>query len=309
MRYISLLAMLPLLLPSCDSITEKVGSARAVPIHFNQDDEWRDHWYDGNAEVNVYETKQARYQDIHPGKTVLIFVTEDFLSDKQVKNENYSDKTSTSVLKTNLIRKFDTGVYDYSIMTSVFTPVDHKAFPKTLKITTSSQDWCGQSFMQLNHEQNKYRVRQYSYFEKEGDQNFTVDDLMNEDEIFNQIRFDPDLLPTGSKNMLPGTAFSRLKHIEFKSYPVTLTKDTYTGTDFTGKNPEVYKIVFPDFDRTLEIIYESKFPFQILGWTDTYAALSGEKLTSISKMISSKRMPYWSKHNLEDSHLRAEIGL
>jgi hypothetical protein len=297
------------LLASCDSITEKDGSARAVPVNFNQDDQWRDHWYDGNAEVNVYEAKQARYQDIHPGKTVLIFVTEDFLTDKQVKNETYTDKASTSVLKTNLIRKFDTGVYDYSIMTSVFTAVDHKAFPHSLKITTSSQDWCGHSFMQLNHEQNKYRVHQYSYFEKEGDQNFTVDDVMNEDEIFNQIRFDPDLLPTGSKNMLPGTAFSRLKHIEFKPYPVTLIKGSYAGTDFTGQNLESYQMVFPDFDRTLEIIYEAQFPFQIVGWKDTYAVLSGEKLTSINKMVSSKRMPYWSEHNLEDSHIRAELGL
>ena len=222
---------------------------------------------------------------------------------------SYSDKASTSVLKTNLIRKFETGVYDYSIMTSVFTPVDQRAFPHTLKITTSSQDWCGQSFMQLNHEQNKYRVHHYSYFEKEGDENFTVDDLMNEDELFNQIRFDPQLLPTGSKNMLPGTAFSRLKHIEFKSYPVTLTKGRYAGADFTGKNLEAYKIVFPDFDRTLEIIYETQFPFQIIGWTDTYAALSGERLTSTNKIISSKRMPYWSEHDLDDSHLRAELGL
>jgi hypothetical protein len=194
-------------------------------------------------------------------------------------------------------------------MTSVFTPVDHKEFPNTLKITTSVQDWCGHGFMQLNHEQDKYRVHQFSYFEKEGDRNFTVDDLMNEDEIFNQIRFDPQLLPTGSKNMLPGTAFSRLKHIEFKSYPVTLSKGKYTGTDLTGKNPEVYQVVFPDFDRTLEIIYEAKFPFQIIGWTDTYAALSGERLTSVNKLISNNRMPYWSEHDLDDSHIRAEIGL
>ena len=309
MKYILLSAALLSVLTGCDSIIDHENSARAVSVNFNQDDEWRDHWYDGNAEVNVYETRQARYQDIHPGKTVLIFVTEDFLTEKQVKNETYADKASTSVLKTNLIRKFDTGVYDYSIMTSVFTPVDHKAFPSTLKITTSSQDWCGQSFVQLNHEKNKYQVRQYSYFEKEGDQNFTVDALMNEDEIFNQIRFNPELLPSGSKNMLPGTAFSRLKHIEFRSYPVILTKGSYAGNDFTGKKLDFYKIVFPDFDRTLEIIYEAQFPFQIVGWTDTYTAISGEKLTSISKMISSNRMPYWSKHNLEDSHLRAELGL
>ena len=283
--------------------------AKAQKINLENDSEWRELWYDGNAEVNIYETQQARYQDVHPGKTVLVFVTEDFLTDKQVKNETYTDKASTGVLKTNLIRKFETGVYDYSMMTSVFTPVDHDTYPHTLKITLSSQDWCGQSFMQLNHEKNKYKVDQFSYFEKEGDQTFHVEDLLTEDELFNQIRFNPDILPTGSHLILPGTAFSRLKHIEFKPYEVELSQEKYTGTEFDAPNLEVYKVIYPAFERTLEIIYEAKFPFSIIGWKDTCPAFSGEKLTSISRRISSKRLPYWSKHNLEDRHLRTELGL
>lgn len=308
MKWISIMILASLMI-GCQNPAGKDTGGRAVLVNYNQDKAWKELWYDGNAEINVYETQQARYQDIHPGHTVLIFVTEDFLTDKQVKNETYTSDASTSVLKTNQVIKFETGVYDYSIMTSVFSPVEKKKYPRTLKITTSSQDWCGQSYTQLNHAENSYRVSQFSYFESEGDRQFSVDDLLTEDEIFNQIRLNPGHLPTGEKAILPGTVFTRLKHIEYKPYPVQLTRNPFGGTGFPGDNLEVYQVIFPEFDRTLEIIYESDFPYHIAGWTDTYAVASGEKLTSISKRISTKRMPYWSQHDLEDHHLRAELGL
>jgi hypothetical protein len=302
-------AILITMLAACNSSSLDNQGAAAVAVKLSQNDEWKKHWYDGNAEVNVYTTAQARYQDIHPGKTVLIFVTEDFLTGKQVKNESYEDKASTSVLKTNLIRKFDTGVYDYSIMTSVFTPVDHEKFPNTLKINMTSQDWCGHSFFQLNHEKGKYRVSQYSYFEKEADEIYSVPDLMTEDELFNQIRFNPEFLPVGNLQILPGIAFSRLSHKEYKAYAATLSRSPYEGSEFQGNNLEMFQVTFPELDRNLEIVYESAFPYKIVGWKDTYAVMSGEKLTSISNLISSKRMPYWSEHDLEDGHLRTELGL
>lgn len=286
-----------------------IRTERAMRVSMENDQEWQQYWYDGKAEVNIYETEQARYQDVHPGKTVLIFVTEDFLTEKQVKNETYGNQPSTSVLKTNMIRKFDTGIYDYSIMSSVFTPVDHKSYPNTLKVTLSAQDWCGQSFMQLNHENNKYLVNQYSYFEKEGDRSFQVDDYLMEDELFNQLRFNPEILPTGSIKILPGTTFSRLKHIEFKPYQAEASQKNYTGSEFEGEHLESYEIHYPDLDRNFEIIYEAKFPYAIAGWKDTYPVFSGEKLTSLYRRISSKRLPYWSQHNLSDSYLRKELGL
>ena len=59
----------------------------------------------------------------------MIFVTEDFLTEKQVKNDHYKNPKSVSILKNNQISKFPTGIYDYSIMKSVFTPIDIKEFP------------------------------------------------------------------------------------------------------------------------------------------------------------------------------------
>ncbi len=127
-------------------------------------------WYQGKAEISSFELQQNRYNNIHDGEMVMIFVTEDFLTDKQVKNDNYSSSKSTKIIKNNRIRKFTTGIYDYSIYTSIFTDVGSHDDINTLKVSMSSQDWCGQSFSQINNIGNQNRISSYSYFENEGDQ-------------------------------------------------------------------------------------------------------------------------------------------
>ena len=82
-----------------------------------------DYWYQGKAEITSYEMEQARYGEIRKGHAVLIFVTEDFSKSKQVKLDNpqKDPEDAVKILKLNFVRKFITGIYPYSIMTSVFT--------------------------------------------------------------------------------------------------------------------------------------------------------------------------------------------
>ena len=77
------------------------------------------YWTQGKAEVNVYELSQNRYKDNHPGQLVSVFVTEDFLTDKQVKNETYTNPKSTWTFKNIQLRKFTTGIYDYSLFSRI----------------------------------------------------------------------------------------------------------------------------------------------------------------------------------------------
>ncbi|MBK9488612.1 MAG: hypothetical protein IPO07_07345 [Haliscomenobacter sp.] len=91
------------------------------------------YWFEGKAEISHYTLSQNRYRDVHPGEAVLVFVTEPFLTDKQVKNEKGQLENSTTVLKLNAIQRFTTGIYDYSVMTSVFTPEDLKRYPHSSK--------------------------------------------------------------------------------------------------------------------------------------------------------------------------------
>ena len=177
-----------------------------------------DYWYQGKAEITSYEMEQARYGEIRKGHAVLIFVTEDFSKSKQVKLDNpqKDPEDAVKILKLNFVRKFITGIYPYSIMTSVFTPVELSSHPNTLKLSFSSQEWCGNVHTQANHKKNRYEFNSYSYFESEGDAKFELEDAILEDELWTRIRISPDRLPVGNIKIIPSLLSSRLKHFELK---------------------------------------------------------------------------------------------
>lgn len=282
-------------------------SSKATSV--KEDTKLDDYWYQGKAEINSYKLEQVRYSDVHPGEAVLVFVTEDFLTDKQVKNDNYTNKNSTPILKNNFLRKFTTGIYDYSIMTSIFTPTETNKFPKTQKITISSQDWCGQSFMQINQQKNKYKVALRSYFESEGDKDFTIDGAMLEDEIFNRIRMNPDKLPTGKTQLIPSTTIVRLMHLDMKPMDATISKSKYTGSEFEGNDLVAYEIAYPALKRQLTVVYQKEAPYIIEGWTDSYTALSRQKMTTKATRKKTVLSPYWQQHGVKDIRLRKDLEL
>ncbi len=282
-----------------------IDSQRLVPVNGLSD-----YWYQGKAEITRYTLSQNRYRDLHDGEAVLVFVTEDFLTDKQVKNEYYENPNSTGVLKMNYLRKFPTGIYDYSIMTSVFTPTETENFPHTLKITSSSQEWCGQSYLQFNKEMDYYRATLHSYFEKEADTVQQVDLALTEDELFNRIRIAPTDLPTGEVEIIPGTGYTLLMHKPMQPYLATLTLEAYTGDTFSGDDLKAYRVEFPGLDRTLEIVFEAQAPYIIEGWTDTYpSVMDGEKRTTIARRTKTIQSAYWEKNSKGDQNLRAELGM
>lgn len=261
------------------------------------------YWYQGLAELNSYELKQSRYGQVHEGTAVLIFVTEPFNTEKQVKADKPDQVPSTNVLKLNFTKKFTTGVYPYSIMSSVFTPIDQKVYPNTLKVSTTSQDWCGHSFMQLNLKKGKYHVGQFSYFESEGDRSTEVEKVLLEDEIWNLIRLQGSNLPEGKIKIYPSTQYIRLKHKENE----VLEADASLKK---GKEINTYNINYSD--RSLSIEFENKEPFKIIGWTENYILNDGstpENLTTTATLKETIMLDYWNKHDVVDSVYRSKLGL
>jgi hypothetical protein len=267
------------------------------------------YWYQGKAEISRFALQQHRYRDVHPGEAVLIMVTEDFLTDKQVKNDRYKNPNSIPVLKTNFLTHFTTGLYDYSIMTSVFSPVDVKAHPHTLKVTHSSQDWCGQTFMQVNLGAQGYRAQVRSYFEEEADTDTTVPAVVLEDELFNRIRMHPGSLPVGKIQVLPGATLVRLLHKEFKPLEVAASLSPYTGADFSGEQLQAYRLYFPALERTLEIVFEQAPPHLIAGWTDDYPGFDKVQRRTIARRTHLLLDDYWQHNAAADSPRRKELGL
>ena len=303
-----------LLLTACEEPKQGNDSFAIIPtssksVKTNEVTKLDDYWYQGKAEISSYQLEQARYSDVHPGEAVLVFVTEDFLTDKQVKNDNYTNKNSAPILKNNFLRKFTTGVYDYSIMTSVFTPTETNKFPQTQKVTISSQDWCGQSYMQINQQKDKYKVELRSYFESEGDKNYTINGAILEDEIFNRIRMNPNKLPTGKTQLIPSATIVRLMHLDMKPMDVEISKSDYKGNEFEQANLMAYELDYPTLKRKLTIVYQKEAPYIIEGWTDSYTALSRQQLTTKATRKKTLLSPYWQQHSSKDVKLRKDLEI
>jgi len=268
-----------------------------------------EYWYEGLAEINTYELAQARYGDLRPGQVSMIFVSEDFLTDKQVKNDNYTNPNSTPVIKTNTIRRFVTGIYDYSVMTSTFTPTKTDEQGHTLKVTTSMQDWCGQTFTQLNYAGGKFWNAQLrSYFEKEGDVNEKLPADFLEDEVFNRIRSGWENLPTGDYLVIPATSYLLMTHQPYQSARATLSIGDYTGSGFIESGLKAYVVGYGGLGRKLEVIFDADSPYVIRGSNETYPN-RGKALTTTAKLTHQVRAPYWSQNSVDDEPRRAELGL
>lgn len=262
--------------------------------------EFQDYWYNGQAELNSYDLSIIRYGEARQGQSVLVFVTEDFSSSKQVKlddpEKNPADKVP--VLKLNAIQKFQTGIYDYSMMLSVFTPTDLQNQPRTLKTTCTSQDWCGHTFTQVNAVKEGFRVNLFSYFESEGDQDYVAKVSMLEDELFTRLRINPQSIPAGTFDLLPGMFYTRLSHDQAKPKAVRARQE---------QNGEVSRCVieFLHLDRTLTIDYETAFPRRILGWKEV---LNGQTMVE-ARLNKSIRSPYWQQNSNEFDYMRDSLGL
>ena len=261
------------------------------------------YWYQGTAELSTYRLQQARYGELRDGQAVLIQVTEDFLTDKQVKNDAYESPNSAPVLKTNLIKRFTTGLYDYSIMSSVFTPTNAAEFPRTLKVTTSSQDWCGQSFTQLNYDSGaSYSLQLRSYFEREGDVNKRLPADFLEDEVFNRIRIAGDALPVGTFRVLPPASYLLLTHQDYRAYTAEAQLEA------PGETTQTYTIDYPELQRRFSVTFDRESPYVIRRWTDTYPD-RGELLTTTATLEAQNQQAYWQLSAVGDTTLRSELGL
>lgn len=264
---------------------------------FKPSENFKNYWHNGEAEITSYKLEQARYGEMRDGTAVLVFVTEDFLPEKQVKADNYS-KTNTPVLKLNATKNFNTGVYPYSIMQSTFYPVSNNVH--AIKVSCSVQEWCGHVYSQLNNK-DQFEIMSHSYFESEADQDFKLEKSILENELWTQLRLDPKSLPTGDLKIVPSLEFIRLQHIEFRAYDANanLKNGTYT-------------ISFPELDRTLSINYNTEFPYNILGWEDSHRSGFGNNVTTLTSkatLLKTIKSAYWSKNSNADAKLRETLLL
>lgn len=267
-----------------------------------EEEQFAKYWYQGKAEINVFDLQQSRYGEVRPGKAVMIFVTEDFSKSKQVKLDNPQDRPSDAqkVMKLNMTREFITGVYPYHTMLSVFTPV-YEEVPSP-KLTSSVMEWCGQSFTQLNFKSGKYNTKQFSYFESEGDAEAKIA-ADAEEEIFNLIRLNPDLVEMGNRSLIPSLLFQRFAHIPLQAEQATVSKRE------VGSNQAEIEVVYSEIGRKLTVRFNQFFPYEIVAFQEVWTKADGKQEVTTATRTTMQLLPYWQQNDRVFEPLRKDLGL
>ncbi len=272
-----------------------------------------DFWGDGQAEVSSYKVVQPRYGEERTGYGVMIFVTEDVNRNTLIKVESPTpERDRIYTLKLNSILKFTTGIYDYSVMTSVFSAVEPltQSQPfELLKLNLSSQEWCGHVFEEVRIDDGRLRGDLNSYFESEGRQEWSFDrpqEFASEDHLLIRLReLKGTFMDEGESRqmtLLPSLWQFRIRHAPRELVEVTLTKGRQE--DVTVGDGEEYAAIpwtWSYDTREKKVWIDTVYPHRILRWESSEGG-RGE-------LMVSKRLPYWGLHDIEDEHLRDELGI
>jgi hypothetical protein len=270
-------------------------------------DEFSAYWHDGKAEMNGYRLTVSRYGQERAGYAVMIFVTEPFSESKRVKVNDHtkSPEDTFDAFKLNLVRDFQTGIYDYNTMVSVFT---RSSDFEPVKITFSSAEWCGHVYEELLFETTRVRVSNSSYFEDESSTRFVPfkQGTVSEDNLFVLLRgLRGDFLKPGeskSVDYLPGVFFSRLTHKAVN--PVRAIVSRRAGLMDIEVPAGKFSVMVYDVttDGRNGVFYvEVSYPRRIVRW-ELAPDLKGE-------LTGSQRMKYWSlNHEGDEKHLE-QLGI
>ncbi|WP_418262730.1 septum formation inhibitor Maf [Flavobacterium faecale] len=263
--------------------------------------EMKSYWYNNDAELSSYDLVQARYGELRKGTAVLVYVTEPF-SEKSFTKANQASTNTISVLKLNFTKNFNTGIYPYSMMNSSFFPVNGNS---SLKISSSTQEWCGHVYTEVKPVDKGFEVNIRSYFEGESIDKVTIKKVLLEDDIWSIIRLNPNALPEGKLEVLPSLFYMRLAHKDLKIYRCEVSKKI-------DKQMITYSMKYPELRRNLDITFENKFPYKILSWSESYPDgynNDAEILTTSGTLKKTIKIDYWNKNSNADLELRKDLGL
>jgi hypothetical protein len=268
------------------------------------------HWSDNKAEMNGYRLVQPRYGAKRAGTAVLIYVTEDFSDSLRVKADPGKHAASDvyPVLKLNAVRDFQTGIYDYNVMTSTFARVA-PGWP-IAKVSFSSQEWCGHVYHHLIPRTGRVPGVFHSYFDGEAD---GTDDLalpadgVMEDAVPILVRgWMGEWLARGATRtvpFLPSLLRSRLGHRRLAWGEATITRAATPSrvTVPAGSYPVDTWTVAERGGRTVTYSVESAPPYRVVRWS----ADDGEE----ASLLGSDRLQYWEMNGPGGEKWLKNLGL
>jgi hypothetical protein len=216
-------------------------------------------------------------------------------------------------MKLNLVNKYQTGIYNYSEMTSAFVALDSvnvRPPGATTKVSFSSQEWCGHVYSQFLFDNAAVRHTSHSYFDGEADHDGSIEyplEGMAEDSLPLWARgmAGPVVEPGGTKTvqMLMSLAVAREMHLQPAWKPVTLTRSETSSKLRTPAGEFEVETWTAETSLGRRTFYvERAMPHRIVQWETS----GGEKAV----MLKCARLPYWklNKPGGEDALKQLGIG-
>jgi len=295
--------------PSPSAVSAPASSA-VIALSTESSNSFWSYWGDGRAELDGYRLIQPRYGSPRTGSAAYIFVTEDFSDSLRVKADPGQHPASDvyPVMKLNAIRHFQTGIYDYKVMTSSFLRVA-SGWP-VAKVSFSSQEWCGQVYHQILPRGAKTDDVFHSYFDGEADAQESLprpEGGVYEDALPIVLRGWGTVFmrPGESRKVpfLPNLLHARLDHKKLAWGQATISRSAETAKVKVpaGAYDASVWTVAEEGGRTVTYQIEATSPYRLVRWSSD----TGEE----ASLLGSTRLAYWKLNGPGgESHL-AEIGL
>ena len=275
------------------------------------------HWHDGKAELDGYRLTIERYGQTRHGRAIAIYVTEPFSRSRHVKLDDPSKAPgdAVDVLKLNLVRDFQTGIYDYHTMVSLFaTSADFAP----LKVAFTSSEWCGQVYEELDRSGSKLSQRLSSYFEGESAER-TLDIPTGgvlEDELFILLRgLRAPYLSAGGGRTVPFLAspfYRRLAHraaIWTTARIERLARPEIVVVPAGSFATDVY-VVRPADGREGRFNVERSHPHRIVRWAWKPTTAGGRREgMDIAELTGTERLEYWRLNGPGHERYLGRLGL
>lgn len=270
--------------------------------------EFWDHWGDGRAELDSYRATVSRYGEPRPAELVLIYVTEPHDRRRWIKDDGVEAPNRLEVLKLNSSLKFLTGIYPYSAMTSVFSPVDDWGVERfqPVKIGHSVQEWCGQYLHEVWPGRGVQRSVRLSYFPSDGERlhrSPVPEGTLYEDALLIQLReLDGSFAGGGDWEgwIVPSLWNVRRGVADAEPVRAAIGRESVASSAASGGIEAVrFVLRYDDYERVYEV--EAAPPRRILGWTTS--------LGDTVRLARTRRLSYWSRNDPGGRSLREELGL
>ena len=280
------------------------------------------HWQDGKAELNGYRYTITRYGQPRRGTAVMVFVTEPFSEAKRVKVDDpaANPRDTFEALKLNFVRDFQTGIYDYNTMTSLF--VRSRDFSPA-KISFSSAEWCGHVYEEMLFGPREIADRYTSYFEDESADRRVqqMKDGIAEEELLVRLRgLRGEWLRPGERRSVPFMPAAFLRRLTHRPLQWTTASIERSGRDEAVAVPagrfeaSTYKVSTGDGREGLFEI-ERAYPHRVLRWEwravgkSTGRGWSPAEGLDAGVLTGSARLSYWRLHELGDEKYLKLLGL